>query len=84
MNLSFIYRSVFKLISIEQEVVVSCFVHRIQREEKGLERNSERAGTNIDKRYFYHPSFSCISLDGFERKSVSMLSIFCLELRSSS
>ena len=36
-----------------------------------MELYLERAGTNIDKRYFYHPSFSCISLDGFERKSVS-------------
>jgi hypothetical protein len=65
-------------------VVVSCFVHRTQRGAKDWSATQERAGTNVDKRYFCHPSFSCVSLDGFERKSVSMLSIFCLELRSSS
>jgi hypothetical protein len=44
-----------------------------------LECNSERVGTNVDKRYLCHPSFSCVSLDRFERKSVSMLRILELD-----
>jgi transposase InsO family protein len=49
--------------------------HRSER----LELNSERAGTNVGKRYFSSPSSSCINLYRSERKSVFMLSIFCLK-----
>jgi hypothetical protein len=49
-----------------------------------LELNSERSGTNVDKRYLFSPSSSCISLYRSERKSLSMLSVFCLKSYDSS
>jgi hypothetical protein len=38
-------------------------------------------GQTSIKRYFCSPSFSCVGLDRFERKSVSTLSILCLRVR---
>jgi hypothetical protein len=57
-------------------VVVSCFVHRPQRGAKDWSATRSVQGQTSIKRYFCYPSFSCISLDRFERKSVSMLSTF--------
>jgi hypothetical protein len=63
-------------------VGVSCSVRRIQREAKDRSATRSVQGQTLIKRYFYHPSFPCVSLDRFERNSVSTLSIFCLELGS--
>jgi hypothetical protein len=38
-------------------------------------------GQTLIKRYFCYIPFSCVSLDRFERKSVSTLRIFCLRVR---
>jgi hypothetical protein len=57
-------------------VVVSCFVHKAQRGEKGWSATRSVQGQTSIKRYSCYPSVSCISLDRFERKSVSTLSIF--------
>jgi hypothetical protein len=57
------------------------FVYRTQRGAKDWSSTRSVQGQTSIKRYFYSPSFSCISLYRFERKSVSTLSIFCLRVR---
>jgi hypothetical protein len=57
------------------------FVCRTQRGAKDWSETQSMQGQTSIKRYFYYPSFSYVSLDRFERKSVSTLSIFCLRVR---
>jgi hypothetical protein len=57
------------------------FVYRTQRGAKNRSATRSVQGQTSIKRYFCSPSFSCVSLDRFERKSVSTLSIFCLRVR---
>jgi hypothetical protein len=79
MNLSLIDRSIFELISIEQEVVVLLFVYRAHRGAKDRSSNWRVQGQMSVKRYSCSPSSSCISLYRSEKNSVSMLSVFCLK-----
>jgi hypothetical protein len=62
-------------------VIVILFVRRTQRGAKDWSATRSVQGKTSIKRYLCHPSFSCVSLDIFERKSVSTLSIFCLRVR---
>ena len=81
MNLSLIDRSIFKLISIEYEVVISWLSTKLSEEQRirvqlGACRDKRRLkGTSI-----ILPSHA-LGLDRFERKSVSTLSIFYLRVR---
>jgi hypothetical protein len=57
------------------------FVCRTQRGAKDWSATQSVQGQTSIKRYFCYPSFSCVSLYRFERKSMSTLSIFCLRVR---
>jgi hypothetical protein len=57
------------------------FVYKTQRGAKDRSATQSVQGQTSIKRYLCYPSFSCVSLDRFERNSMSTLIIFCLRVK---